>query len=480
MISTFTTLFQICILFAVTPEIKVVYPRPMHADTISYIACVDTNFIFGSVQPAGAKLAINGQPVEIMENGAYLAFLPVDWDNKRYDLLAVHEGDSTGYLLPFDIRPPPAPLDTPDVSFPRLIELTGGAIRNHPRGTYYLFPEPGTVVITDGWLKGYYRIPVAADRTMWAPQWKVRDIGPAEELEAEVVWEAIVEAVGEKWVRLRLPVGRKVLFRIREETDPDRIIIELFNVVSHLDKIAFNPGTDPVRDVTWDKPSDDVFRLEVFLTQPSWGYRVDWENGDFLLWIRRPPELRRGVKGLHIGIDPGHGGEDDGAIGPTGLKEKEANLRAAIVLANLLEDKGAVVTMTRSDDRYPGLRERIDIAMDAETDILISLHHNALADGRNPFAELGTGTYYYRPQSRALAMCIQSELARRLHFPDEGVYYNDLALVRPTGMLAVLIEAAYIILPEQEAVMLEDGYSDKLAKAVYKGLCKFTKLCRRK
>ncbi|HHE46624.1 MAG TPA: hypothetical protein ENL08_02830, partial [Bacteroidetes bacterium] len=55
------------------------------------------------------------------------------------------------------------------------------------------------------------------------------------------------------------------------------------------------------------------------------------------------------------------------------------------------------------------------------------------------------------------------------------VYYNNLALVRPTAMPAVLIEAAYIMRPDHEMRMLQAGYCDDLARAVYNGLCRWIK-----
>jgi len=475
---TIIALIQIYSLIALTPEIKVVYPRPMYGDSIAYIAGVDSNFIFGSVQPSDAKLFINGCPVPIYENGAYLAFLPVDWEAKSYDLQAIHDIDIAKSVLPFDRYPNTEPPIDPGLTFPRLVELTGGVARTDPQGAYYIFPAPGTVVIAEEWRAGYYKLPLAEGRSVWASEGFVKDYGSVDDLKPPVIWKGAVKPAG-KWVDVILPVGRKVLFREWELTEPDKIIIELYNVISHIDRIDHETGTTPVKEVTWDQPTDGVVRLEVSLSEPCWGYKVVWDNGTLTLKVRRPPRLKKGVKGLTIAVDPGHGGDDFGAVGPTGLTEKEANLEVALELAQILEEKGATVVLTRSDDRYVGLVERITIAEQTEADLLISLHHNALPDGVNPFGDFGTGTYYYRPQSRIMADFMQKELVKLLHFPDEGVYYNNLALVRPTAMPSVLIEAGYIMRPDHEIIMLDEGYPERLAKAIYEGLCRFVKYMRK-
>ena len=129
---TLLTLLHVLNIFGLTPSINVIYPRPMEDSDTSYIARVDSNFIFGSVNPTEARLLINGIETGVEENGAFIAFVPLDWNKKRYELTAVHNGDSTRYDLLFDVYPPANPITPPDLTFPRLIELNGGVARTHP------------------------------------------------------------------------------------------------------------------------------------------------------------------------------------------------------------------------------------------------------------------------------------------------------------------------------------------------------------
>jgi len=84
------------------------------------------------------------------------------------------------------------------------------------------------------------------------------------------------------------------------------------------------------------------------------------------------------LKGVTIVIDPGHGGLERGAVGPTGLMEKDINLTVALYLRDMLEEAGARVVMTRDGDYTVSLRQRIEIAHRADADLLVSIHHNAM------------------------------------------------------------------------------------------------------
>jgi N-acetylmuramoyl-L-alanine amidase len=478
MISLLTSL-EIFFIFGIAPSINVVYPNLSAKDSLVHIANVDSNFIFGSVSPPEAILNINGYNVEVKDNGAFLAFLPVDRQSKKY-VLTAELGDEVSTLnLPLASPSPPAPLIRPNVEFPRLVELSGGVARTHPEGAYYIFPLPETRAIAEEWQNGYYKLPLTPSRSVWVEGVKyVKDVGHANHLKTPIVWKADITSSG-KWAEIRIPLDRKPLYRDWVDVDLSKITIDVFHVISHIDKISYSGNIHPIEEVVWDQPEDEVLHLEVLLDEPCWGYKVDWENGDFIIKIRKTPDLNNGIKGLHIAIDPGHGGDDFGAIGPTGLAEKTVNLKVAIALANILNQKGAKITMTRIFDMNVGLYDRIDIAEAAEADILISLHNNALSDGVNPNGNFGTSVHYYRPFSRLLASSIQKELIQVLQFPDESIYYNNLALIRPTTLPAVLVEAAYIIFPEHEARLREDDFADNEADAIFRGLNRFIKEYRK-
>ncbi len=461
-------------LFAVVPTIDVVYPRPMGSDTLAYFSKVDTNFIFGSVTPPDAKLTINNQPISLYSNGAFLANLPVDWNSKTYNLRAYHEQDSNDTIVYFD-QPNQVsiPRTEPNLTFPCTVELYDGIARNDPRGTYYLYPDTGTIVEAVSWNNGYYQIPISAGHSVWVEEQFVSIPENLSKPALSTVWGIKLKPV-DGWVELSIPIGQKILYRVWDARDPNRIFIDFFGVISHLDQISYSPGTDLVKEIRWEEPSDNVLRLELTLSDISWGYKTRWEDGKFIFSIKQPPSVKRNIEGLVITIDPGHGGSSFGAIGPTRLTEKDINLRVSLELARLLEKRGAIVTMTRYNDTEVSLTERTKIAEEVESDLLISIHHNALPDGANPFNDnLGTGTYHYHSQSRDLAISVNREIVKELDLPDEGVYYRDFSLTRPTAMPALLIEFGYIMLPEHEMLMNDENYPEQMSIAIYTGIKKY-------
>jgi N-acetylmuramoyl-L-alanine amidase len=116
------------------------------------------------------------------------------------------------------------------------------------------------------------------------------------------------------------------------------------------------------------------------------------------------------------------------------------------------------------------LHDRVDFARAHQADFLISLHANALPDGENPFLRHGSGTYYYSPGSRPAAETIQRRLLRATRLCDDGVFYDDLAVVRPTEFPAVLVEVAYMMYPDEEMLLRDASFLERVAKGLALGI----------
>ena len=83
------------------------------------------------------------------------------------------------------------------------------------------------------------------------------------------------------------------------------------------------------------------------------------------------------IDGAHVVLDPGHGGSETGAIGPTGVREEDVNLDVALRVQRLLEKRGAVVVLTRSTDVRVTILTRAEIAVALEPLAFVSIHHNS-------------------------------------------------------------------------------------------------------
>jgi len=249
--------------------------------------------------------------------------------------------------------------------------------------------------------------------------------------------------------------------------------IDVFGGTSQANFFQFGSYDPLIERAAWSQPRDNVFRVNVTLTRPVWGYDAFHDaNGNIVLRIRRPPHIDREhpLRGIVVALDPGHGGKDTATIGPLRFPEAHANLAEGLALKPLLEAAGARVVMTRSTNIFLELGERTKMAQDSNADILISLHNNAFPDGVNPFVNNGTSTYYYHPQSIDLAQALLHELTLELGLKDIGYGRADLALVRPTWMPASLTETSFMMIPEQEAGLRNPEWVERIARAHVRGL----------
>jgi len=362
-------------------------------------------------------------------------------------------------------------LNHPDYPFAVRFLDSVQTLRHGPRQGYFsIFQPQGAEAMAVGREGDWFRLKLSNTQYAWADRNSVMVL-PGGVLPPVSRPTSIRSYAYDEYVLVEIGLSGKHPFRVIED-GARTIRVQLFGVTSNTDWIRYD-FSDPLIDiVTWSQPEKDLYEVKLRLTQDIWGYDTYYEGNGFYFRLNRPPERVRSVWGKTIVIDPGHS-SDPGAIGPTGLTEAEANLGIALALRRELERKGARVVMTRDDMRHVGLAERPIVAKLVDGDLFVSIHNNALPDGVNPFVNHGVSTYYYHPHSIGLARKIQKELLRATGMPDFGMYHGNLAVNRPTQYPAVLVECAFIMLPEQEALLKTDRYRRKVARAVAKGIEEF-------
>ncbi|WP_078394023.1 N-acetylmuramoyl-L-alanine amidase family protein [Shouchella patagoniensis] len=176
------------------------------------------------------------------------------------------------------------------------------------------------------------------------------------------------------------------------------------------------------------------------------------------------------VSGKTIVIDPGHGGNDPGAVA-NGLEEKEVVLDVAVQTKQMLEAAGAEVLMSRQADTYIGLNERAQMANANQADTFVSIHANAW---EQPSAN-GTETYHFPSsvQGRALAESLQNELVVELGRTDRGVKSANFNVLKQTVMPAALVELAFVTNVEEAELMKTAAFREQAAEAIYQGLMSY-------
>lgn len=185
-----------------------------------------------------------------------------------------------------------------------------------------------------------------------------------------------------------------------------------------------------------------------------------------------------GIGGKTIVLDPGHGGSDPGAIGPTGLQEKQVTLPIAEYLKSILEAKGAKVILTRTTDvdvygphasGVDELQARVNVANGTRADAFISIHINSFS---NPNVG-GIATYYFdgSDQSKKLASAVQGQIAEHSGFNgDRGIQPGNLYVLRHSLMPSILVELGFISNPKEEGHLKESSTRQQFANELAKGL----------
>lgn len=209
-------------------------------------------------------------------------------------------------------------------------------------------------------------------------------------------------------------------------------------------------------------------------------------------------------------IDPGHGGKDPGAIGPTGLKEKDVTLGIALYLDKLLKGAGIPTYLTRSKDEFVYLENRTNFANQKNGFVFVSLHANSVLNHR-PSAE-GIETFVLSSKyigasardvadreniaSRAhpeldtdlaliiadleesanikysldFADIIQKKLVEYLKLENRGVKQAPFVVLKGANMVAVIVEVGFLSNPKEEKLLKTDRFRENAAQALFEAI----------
>ncbi|MEY3223210.1 MAG: N-acetylmuramoyl-L-alanine amidase LytC [Cyanobacteriota bacterium] len=182
--------------------------------------------------------------------------------------------------------------------------------------------------------------------------------------------------------------------------------------------------------------------------------------------------LRRSVpKGkLVVMIDPGHGGQDPGAIGIGGVREKDIILPIGQRVADILELNGIQVIMTRDSDYFVSLPGRVAMAERANADVFVSIHANSAGANRPEVS--GLETYHYE-SGLTLARIVHSKILQSLNVRDRNVRKARFYVLRKTSMPSILVETGFITGREDVANLTNSTYQNQMAEAIAQGIIQY-------
>ena len=237
-------------------------------------------------------------------------------------------------------------------------------------------------------------------------------------------------------------------------------------------------GSDVISSASWNV-SGDVATLTMPLRFAGkyYGYSIEYDqNGYMTVIIHNKPQT---LSGSVILLDPGHGGNDPGALGLSGgVYESNVNYALAYYTKLALEAKGATVYMTRGGDTNVELETRKAMVRSLKPDLFISIHCNGSTDKN----KIGTSVYYYKPFSFALANGIYNQLLgvfkNNLYYGQSDLYddisdgsiYYPFSVTRLEDCPSVLIETGYVTNDNECLKLIDASNQQRLAAAIAQGV----------
>jgi N-acetylmuramoyl-L-alanine amidase len=276
-----------------------------------------------------------------------------------------------------------------------------------------------------------------------------------------------------------IPYLEPVPYEVRPDPDGKRLIVTLFGVESAATWVTHRTGCRVVDKLTWEQSTPETFRVYVNLkSEKIWGYDIRPAGRSLILTIRYAPVFdpagEKPLAGLKIAIEAGHGGSNSGAIGLSGLVEKEINLDLSFRLGELCDSMGAEVLQVRESDVDMTLPDKRDKAIKAGADMLISIHANAGGSGYLSVA--GTSTYWHNPFWAPLAKSIYDRMLET-GLTEFGVVGSfNYTVTRTSQMPAVLVEQAFMSHAGDEEKLADPEFRQLMAVKILEGIVDYLKI----
>ncbi len=200
-------------------------------------------------------------------------------------------------------------------------------------------------------------------------------------------------------------------------------------------------------------------------------------SADRIVQRTKPAQLKKGPP-LLVLIDPGHGGKDPGARTRTKpvQEEKALALATAKFVQTYLQQLGMRAQLTRSDDTFLELKERVAVAKQARADLFVSVHYNASPDPETKAQ--GVEVYYYQSDkdpsrslnSKALANDVLKQIISHTKSHSRGVKHGNYHVIRETTMPAILVEGGFLNNSQEAERIKQTSFQKEIAWGIARGI----------
>jgi len=447
--------------------LEIVYPKN------NSVINAKSSFIIGHSAPK-STVFINDTKINTEKNGGFVYVITLNEGINTFNIKSTKKNAQKNLVLQVNVpekqKSSYKPAEIQTLSAVAEVITDNAVVRDNPDQNR-LTPLPiGTLLEITGKLGNAYRYKYSDKVSGWISQKDIKLIDADANSPISIAPPTLEEKNNS--ISVKIPISNKIPFLISEK-EPNKMDLTFFNTNSQNEIKDFGISNSilALSQANTSSKNSLTFSITTPLSH-FWGYKYYYDGENFVLEFKKPSatDKKHPLKNKIICIDPGHGGEELGAVGITGIPEKEINLKISKYLKKYLQKSGAKVIMTRDKDTYVGLYERVEFAVANNADVLLSIHNNALPDGHNPCKEHGTSTYFYHLQSRPLAEVIRKNLVNSLQFNDLGTNPASFVLTRPADFPAALAEVGFMISPDEYNLLITKKYQKKSAKALNKAL----------
>jgi len=337
---------------------------------------------------------------------------------------------------------------------------------------------PGVVLQTSGRIGNTHRVRLSASETGYVRSRFVEEL-PVEAVRPEYHLSSLHVAVSDSGDAdvVHIPRPEPVPYGVVADVDHKQLLVSLYGVETSSTWIQHRSGRRVVDKLTWRQTTPETYQVGVQLqTNRIWGYDLTAEDGWLVLRLPHPPAIGNGdgslpLAGLRIAIEAGHGGSNTGAVGLSGLLEKDINLDTALKLGDLCRAAGMEAYQLRPDDEGVPYMARRDSIEASGADLVVSIHTNA--GGRGYLGVGGASTYYHNPFWDGFATLVYERLLE-LDLEEFGVvgsfnYRNTRVSSRP----AILVEQAFASHAEDEELLADPEFRTRMAEQIFAGIQDF-------
>ena len=359
----------------------------------------------------------------------------------------------------------------PDVAITkgRLAHLEYGLGDDRLGGAKIGYIDSNIVLKIIGKVGTHYKVQLAKARAAYIPD-ELVTLLPKGTLTTESLTGKIFVDGDERYDYVKIGLFAKLPYQVFQLTDPAKIVVDIFGATNNTNWITQLQSAKEIKQVDYEQLEDGVFRVTISLQHAqAWGHQLYYNGNNLVIKIKQQPK-NLSLKNLTIAVDAGHGGTNTGAVGATGIYEKEITLALALKLQTALQKNGAKVIMTRTEEKFVDNKERILFYRDSLPDLLLSLHLNSADD---PLKISGTSTYYRSVGFKNLSTTIYKRMLELglNEYGNTGSF--NFMLNSPTEYPNALIETLFLSNLEEEAKIIEEKFQLQLVDKIVQGVKDF-------